>query len=147
MAAPLKSLGAFGTTGINQTAVAQFEEVKVCWLACSPWSPPMHYVWALHPAGWVSAQHSEWKQLLRTLTSFFFSSQEKQRDIPCCNFLFTRHLLSKCTSKGLWDFLLWETKVSKDWKLKDFHKEQKGRVGKDRCFPWRRMTQSRSFWP
>lgn len=66
--------------------------------------------------------------------SFLFSSREKQRGIPCCNSLLERHLLWKCTHIGLWDFLLSEAKDPKAWKIKDFQREQKGRMGKHRCF-------------
>lgn len=79
MAAPLKSLGVFGAAGINQTAVAMFEEVKVYWLACSPWSPPMHYVWTLHPAGWVNAQH-RMKTDLEDPHLFLFSVAKRSKE-------------------------------------------------------------------
>lgn len=134
IAVPLKPLGASAKAGTNETAVVLVWGRKGLLAAnnlndllpCAP-------LRALHPAGWVTAQHTWLKLLLRTLNSFFFSSWEKQRGIPCCNSLLHRQLLWKCTSRGLWNFLLWETKDSKAWKIKDFQKEQKGRTGKDRC--------------
>lgn len=124
---PLKPLGASARAGTYQTAVVLVWGRKGLWAAndlrdllpCAP----------CHPAGWVTAQHTWLKLLLRTLNSFFFSSWEKQRGIPCCNSLLHRQLLWKCTSIGLWNFLLWETKDSKAWKVKDFQKEQKGGTG------------------